>query len=139
MYNFNSSPYKSPRNILIARILHRLSNIQELPGHIFLKGLLKWFLYIKNYFPVCCELELICCKHELKQEFLFGATYDNITGIFLFIYYSLFFYKNTHTHIYIYIYIYEKDLGTVLRCCSLSFPFKILPWRFFLMRRKYIF
>ena len=124
VYNFNSSPYKSPRNILIARILHRLSNIQELPGHIFLKCLLKWFLYIKNYFPVCCELELICCKHELKQEFLFEATYDNTTRIFLFIYYSLFFYKNTHTHIYIYIYIYiyEKDLSTVLRCCSLSFP-----------------
>ena len=45
---------------------------------------------------------------------------------------------HAHTHTYIYIYIYEKDLGTVLRC-SLSFPFKILPWRFFLMKKKYIF
>ena len=33
----------------------------------------------------------------------------------------------------------EQDLGTIFRYCSLDFPFKILSYGFFLMRRKCIF
>ena len=32
-----------------------------------------------------------------------------------------------------------QDLGTVLRCCSLDSPLKILLCRFFVMKLKYIF
>ena len=30
----------------------------------------------------------------------------------------------------------EQDLGTIFRYCSLNFPFKILSYGFFLIRRK---
>ena len=33
----------------------------------------------------------------------------------------------------------RQDLGTVLKCCSLGSPFKILPYEFFLMGLKCIF
>ena len=51
---------------------------------------------------------------------------------------NIYFPTHIHTHTHIYIYI-GQELGTVLKCCCLSSPLKILLYEFFIMEWKYIF
>ena len=62
----------------------------------------------------------------------------NPSNFLIFVASELFGAKSKSLNIYIYIYIKrererEQDLGTLFRCYSLAFSFKILPCDFFLM------